>query len=190
MSCSSASEIVPEPLEKEKLSVPDAVTVNLPPEVVPEYFFLVKKSIFEIVFALIAVCGGLNNNDALAGSLIEAQPVVADLESASMLPANAMYKPPFATKDSAAAKSDSMLNVFDDGINGNEDSRFKVAVFELVIRIGASALPAPFVILKYIFAYAFVVNEELNVAGMAIVVGEEPEAARVPVIGTLFAPNV
>ena len=107
-----------------------------------------------------------------------------------MLPANAMYKPPFATKDSAAAKSDSMLNVFDDGINGNEDSRFKVAVFELVIRIGASALPAPFVILKYIFAYAFVVNVELNVAGMAIVVGEEPDAPSVPVIGTLFAPKV
>ena len=87
-------------------------------------------------------------------------------------------------------KSDSILKVFDDGINGNEDSKFKVTVFELVIRIGASALPAPFVILKYIFAYAFVGSDALNAAGIAIVVAEEPDAPNVPVIGTLFAPKV
>jgi hypothetical protein len=132
----------------------------------------------------------LNINEALAGSLIDANPVVVDFESASMLPANAMYNPPFATRDSAAEKPDSMLNVFDEGMKGREDSRFKVVVFELTIRIGASVLPKPFIILKYIFAYAFAVNEELNVAGIAIVVAEEPEAPRVPVIGELFAPNV
>ena len=50
-------DIVPEPGEKLKVSVPDAVTENNPPAVVPEYFFLAKKSIFESVLALIASYG-------------------------------------------------------------------------------------------------------------------------------------
>jgi hypothetical protein len=145
---------------------------------------------FEIVFALIAVCGVLNINEALAGSLIDANPVVVDLESPSILPANAMYNPPFATRDSAAVKSDSILNVFDDGIKGNEDCKFNVAVFELVIKIGEIPEPPASVILKYIFAYEFTGKVALNAAGMAIVVAEEPEAPKVPVIGVLFAPKV
>ena len=50
-------DIVPEPGEKLKVSVPDAVTENNPPAVVPEYFFLAKKSISESVLALIASYG-------------------------------------------------------------------------------------------------------------------------------------
>jgi hypothetical protein len=141
------------------------------------------------VFALIAVCGVLNNKEAVLGALIEANPVVEDLESSSIFPANAMNSPPLATKDSATVKSDSILNVFEEGIKGKEEFKFNVEVFELVIKIGARAEPPESVILKYMFAYAFVDNEELKAAGIAIVVAEEPEAPKVPVIGELLAPN-
>ena len=129
-------------------------------------------------------------NEAFAGSLIAAQPVVSDLESASILPAKAMYKPPFATNDSAFSKEDSILNVFDAGAKGSAEDKFKVLVFELTINIGDKEEPPASVILKYMFAYAFVGNALLNAEGIAIVVVEEPLAANVPVIGVLFAPKV
>jgi hypothetical protein len=184
------SEIVPAPDEKLNESVPPAVTVNLPAVVVPEYFFLAYKSIFVIVFALIASYGVSKIRLVRLGSVIEAQPVATSLESASMLPANAMNKPPLATKDSALWKSDSMLNVFDAGAKGKADAKFMVVAFELVIKIGDIEAPPASVIRKYIFAYALSGNEELNADGIAIVVVEEPEASRVPEIGTVFAPKV
>ena len=83
------SEITPEPVENEKESVPEAVTVNLPaPVVVPEYFFLTWKSILLIVLALIASYGVSKTRLVFAGSLIETNPVVGSFESVSILPAN------------------------------------------------------------------------------------------------------
>jgi hypothetical protein len=53
-------------------------------------------------------------------------------------------------------------------------------IFELEIEIGAIEAPTAVVSLKYIFAYALVGKLLSNVAGIAIIVVECPEAASVP----------
>ena len=85
-------------------------------------------------------------------SEIEANPVVASMESVLILPANAKNVPSLETIESAFLKSDSIEIVFDAGAHGRaEDNVINVAL-ELAIRIGEILVPPESVIRKYIFA--------------------------------------
>jgi hypothetical protein len=67
-------------------------------------------------------------------------------ESASIFPADAIYSPPLATKDSAFLISEVIVKVLDAGMKVKAEVKFSVVLLDVVIKIGDRLAPAPFVI--------------------------------------------
>ena len=81
------------------------------------------------------------------------------------------------------------MKVLDAGMKVKAEVKFSVVLLDVVIKIGDRLAPAPFVIWKYEFEYVFAGKVVLNVVGKVICVAVWVVAAKVPVIGIVFAPN-
>ena len=80
------------------------------------------------------------------------------------------------------------MKVLDAGMKVKAEVKFSVVLLDVVIKIGDRLAPEPFVIWKYEFEYVFA-KVVLNVVGKVICVVVWAVAAKVPVIGIVFAPK-